>query len=147
MQGGVAEIWTATTAGALTNATVTSTQAVATLNGAAVNQSLTVVAFAGASGVGASAVGSAANGATSLSLTAQAAGSLVYGVGIDYDNAAARTVPAGQTKVQEYLAASGDTMWVQRADAATSGAGSSVTLNNTAPTADQWNFAIVEIKR
>jgi hypothetical protein len=147
VQGGVAEIWTATTAGALTNATVTSTQAVATLNGAAVTQSLTVIAFSGASGVGASAVGNAASGATSLGLNVQAGGSLVFGVGVDYDKAAARTVPAGQTKVDEFLAPSGDTFWVQRADAATSGAGASVTLNDTAPTTDQWNFAIVEIKR
>jgi hypothetical protein len=36
---------------------------------------------------------------------------------------------------------------MQRANAATAAAGATVTLNTTAPINDQWNFAIVEIKR
>ena len=144
---GVSEIWTATAPAALTNATVTSTQAVTLVNGAAVNQSLTVVAFAGASGVGASNVGGAASGAPSVGLIAQAAGSLVYAVGNDFDNAIARSVASGQTKVHEFLAPTGDTFWVQSANTPTAAAGASVTLNDTAPTSDQWNFAIVEVKR
>jgi len=143
---GVAEIWTALAPAVLT-ATFTSTQSVTLVNGAPVNQSLTVVAFTGASGVGASNIGSAASGAASVSLVAQAAGSLVYAVGNDFDNAAARTVPAGQTKVHEFLAPTGDTFWVQSGNTSTAAAGAIVTLNDTAPTADQWNFAIVEVKR
>ena len=110
------------------------------------NQSLTVIAFTGASGIGASAI---ANGvsAPSVTLTAQAAGSAVYGVGIDFDQAIARTVAAGQTKVHEFLAPSGDTMWMQMLNATTSAAGATARLNDTAPSTDQWNFAIVEIKR
>jgi len=38
-------------------------------------------------------------------------------------------------------------MWMQMLNATTSGAGVTATLNDTAPTTDQWNFAIVEIKR
>jgi beta-lactam-binding protein with PASTA domain len=144
---GVAEIWTATAPTALTNATVTSTQSVAVINGAAVNQSLTVVAFTGASGVGASNIAGAASGAPAASLAAQAAGSLVYAVGNDFDRAVARTVPSGQTKVHEFFAPTGDTFWVQSANALTSAAGAITTLNDTAPTTDQWNLAIVEIKR
>ena len=72
---------------------------------------------------------------------------MIFGVGIDFDRAIARTVPTGQTKVHEYLAPSGDTMWMQRLDLATGAAGSLATLNDTAPTTDQWNFAIVEIRR
>jgi PASTA domain-containing protein len=144
---GVAEIWTAIAPAALTNVTVSSTQSVALINGAPVNQSLTVVTFTGASGVGASNIGGAASGAPAVSLVAQAAGSLVYGVGNDFDRGVARTVPAGQTKVHEFLAPTGDTFWVQSANAPTSAAGASVTLNDTAPTTDQWNFAIVEVKR
>ena len=49
-QRGVAEIWTATAPAALSNVTVTSTQSVTSVLGAPVNQSLTVVAFTGASG-------------------------------------------------------------------------------------------------
>ena len=48
-----------------------------------------------------------------MSLVAQAAASLVYAVGNDFDRAVARTVPAGQTKVHEFFAPTGDTFWVQ----------------------------------
>ena len=144
---GVSEIWTASAPAALTNVTVTSTQSVTVVLGAAVNQSLTVVAFTGASGVGASSIAGAVSGAPTASLVTTADASVVYGVGNDFDQAIARTVPAGQTKVHEFLAPSGDTMWMQRATATVAIAGTSVTLNDTAPTGDQWNFAIVEVKR
>ena len=126
---------------------MTSTQSVTVVLGAAVNQSLTVVAFTGASGVGASSIAGAVSGAPTASLVTTADASVVYGVGNDFDQAIARTVPAGQTKVHEFLAPSGDTMWMQRATATVAIAGTSVTLNDTAPTGDQWNFAIVEVKR
>jgi beta-lactam-binding protein with PASTA domain len=145
VQRGVAEIWTATASTVLTNVTVTSTQSVTSVNGLAVNQSLTVLAFTGAAGVGASNVASGATGAPRVSLVTQSAGSVVYGVGIDFDRAVARTVPAGQTKVHEFLAPSGDTMWMQSLNGTTGAAGSTATLNDTAPTTDQWNFAGVEI--
>ena len=144
---GVSEIWTATAPAALTNVTVTSTQSVTVVLSAPVNQSLTVIAFTGASGVGASSVASGLSGAPSASLATTADASVVYGVGNDFDQAIARTVPAGQTKVHEFLAPSGDTMWMQRMGATIAIAGTSVTLNDTAPTSDQWNFAIVEVKR
>ncbi len=144
---GVSEIWTATAPAALTNVTVTSTQSVTVAIGQPVNQSLTVVAFTGASGIGASNIASASSGAPTVSVAAQAAGSLVYAVGNDFDRAVVRSIPAGQTKVHEFLAPSGDTMWAQALVATTSAAGATVTLRATAPTTDQWNFAIVEIKR
>ena len=147
VQRGVAEIWTATAPTVLTNVTVTSQQSVTSVLGLPPNQSVTVIAFTGASGIGASAVANGATGAPRVSLVAQAATSAVYGVGIDFDRAVARTVPAGQTKVHEFLAPSGDTMWMQMLNATTSGAGVTATLNDTAPTTDQWNFEIVEIKR
>jgi hypothetical protein len=147
VQRGVAEIWTATAAAALTNVTVTSTQSVTSVLGLPPNQSVTVIAFTGASGIGASAIANGATGAPRVSVVAQAATSAIYGVGIDFDRAVARTVPGGQTKVHEFLAPSGDTMWMQMLNATTSGAGVTATLNDTAPTTDQWNFAIVEIKR
>ena len=144
---GVAEIWTATAPTTLTNVTVTSTQSVTLVLGAAVNQSLTVVSFTGASGVGASNIGGAVTGAPTVSLVAQAAGSLVYAVGNDFDLAVARTIPADQTKVHEFFAPTGDTFWVQSANSPTTAAGATVTLKATAPTTDQWNLAIVELKR
>jgi len=144
---GVSEIWTATAPAALTNVTVSSAQSVTLVNGAAVNQLLDVVAFSNATGIGASNIAAAASGAPAVSLVAQAAGSVVYAVGNDFDQAIARTVPAGQTKVREFLAPTGDTFWVQALNAATTAAGATVTINDTAPTADQWNYAIVEVKR
>jgi hypothetical protein len=145
VQRGVAEIWTATAASILSNVTVTSTQSVTSVLGNPPNQSLVVIAFTGATGVGASGIASGASGAPRISLVTQAAASRIYGAGIDFDQAIARTVPAGQTKIHEFLAPSGDTMWMQTLDAATGAAGGTATLNDTAPTTDQWNYAAVEI--
>ena len=108
-QKGTTEIWTAKAAGALTNATVTSTPVKS-----GYDQSLTVVAFAGSGGLGASAAASAANGAPTVSLTTTRANSLVYGAGNDYDNAVARVAGAGQALVHQWVdTAVGDTFWTQ----------------------------------
>src|SRR5262249_17378589 len=95
---GVSEIWTATAASILSNVTVKVTQASGTYQ-----QSLTVVAFNGASGIGASATANAATGAPTVSLTTTGTGSVVYGVGNDWDNAIARTLGANQAMVHQYL--------------------------------------------
>jgi hypothetical protein len=143
---GVVEIWTATAPAVLTNVTVTSVQSVTA--GGPYNQSLTVVAFSGVSGVGATGAASGLSTNASAGLVTQAAGSLVYGVGNDFDRAVTRTVGAGQTKVHEFFAPTGDTFWVQSANAPTGAAGSTVTLNATVPApSDQFNFAVVELKR
>jgi hypothetical protein len=39
----------------------------------------------------------------------------------------------------------GDTYWVQRQNSTTPVAGTVVTINDTAPTADRYNLSIVEI--
>jgi hypothetical protein len=110
------------------------------------NQSLTVIAFSGAGGVGASAGASASNGAPASTLVSTKAGSVVYGIGNDWDHAIARTVGANQSLVHQWLdTATGDTYWVQSTSGSVSSPGTSVTLNDTAPTSDRWNFAIVEI--
>ena len=57
----------------------------------------------------------------------------------------ARTVGASQTLVDQDLAPVGDTYWVQRQNATTPNSGTSVTMNDTAPTGDQWNLALIEI--
>jgi hypothetical protein len=143
---GVAEIWTATAPAVLTGATITSTQSVTTPAG--LNQSLLVIAFTNASGVGASAVSSAKTTNATATLVTQAAGSLVFGVGNDFDRAVTRTVGAGQTKLHEFFAPTLDTFWMQSVNAASTTAGQSITVNATAAgVADQWNLSIVEIKR
>jgi hypothetical protein len=138
---GDAEIWTASASGVLTNATVTSTP-----SAGGFYQALYVVAFRDVSGIGASNIAAGTSGAATIGLTPQATGSVVYAVGNDWDRGQSRTLPAGQTKVFEYLAPVGDTFWVQTATAQTAAA-VPVTLNTTGPTNDQWNFAVVELKR
>ena len=138
---GVADIWQASSPTARSSISVTSTPSVATYT-----QSLTVVTFSGAAGVGASASVSGPSGAPSLSLTTTAAGSLLYAVGNDWDSAVARTLGANQSMTHQWTSTgSGDTYWVQNYNGPVANAGTVVQLNDTAPTADRWNFAAVEV--
>jgi fibronectin type 3 domain-containing protein len=139
---GTSEIWTAPAANAVTNITVTATRASGSYTG-----SITVAAFQNASmaTIGATGGASAASGAPSASLTAAKTGSLVWGVGNDWDKATARTVGANQTSVDQFLATNGgDTYWVQRLNSSST-AGQTMTISDTAPTGDQWNLATIEI--
>jgi hypothetical protein len=139
---GSTEIWTATSNGPLSNVTVTATQRFANFD-----QSLTVVTFNNSSGIGAANTANGANGGPSVSLTTAAAASLVYAVGNDWDRAAARTVGSGQVLVRQWVdTGAGDTFWVQARTAVIPAAGTSVLMNDTAPTNDRWNFAAVEIR-
>jgi len=139
---GTAEIWQAVAPAALSNVTVTA----ALSNGSYVG-AMTVVSFTGANTSinGATASTGAASGAPTASLTTTGANSLVFAVGDDFDRAVARTLGANQTLVDQDLASVGDTYWVQRQNATTPNSGTSVTINDTAPTGDQWNLALIEI--
>lgn len=139
---GTAEIWQAVAPTALSNITVT-----ATLSSGKYVGAMTVVSFTGAntSVNGATASAGAASGAPTASLTTTRANSLIFAVGDDWDSAIARTAGANQTLVDQDLAPVGDTYWVQRQNTATPNSGTSVTMNDTAPTSDQWNLALIEI--
>jgi hypothetical protein len=140
-QPGTTEVWQAMAPAALANVAVTSTQSKTTYD-----QSLTVVAFTGAAGVGASAGASARTGASSVSLVTTAANSLVYAAGNDWDTAIARSLGTGQTLVHQWVdTATGDTFWSQRMTDPVAAAGTTVTLNTTAPTTGRWNFTAVEL--
>ena len=140
-QPGTAEVWQAVAPAPLTNATVTATQASGSWQ-----SSITVVAFLGAdTSTGAATATSAATGAPTATLTTTRAGSWVWGVGADWSTATGRTVGAGQTLVDQYLAPAGDTYWVQRQSATTAASGTTVTINDTAPTADLYDLAVVEV--
>jgi Domain of unknown function (DUF4082)/Bacterial Ig domain/Fibronectin type III domain/Lysyl oxidase len=140
-RSGDAEIWTATAPAPLSNATVTSTP---TASG--YDQSLTVIAIQMSQGMGASVVGGAASGAPSVSLKTTEEGVLAFAVGNDYDNAIGRTLGPNQVILNQYLdTKTGDTFWSQYTGQVTGAAGSTVTLNDTAPTNDQWNMAAVEV--
>jgi hypothetical protein len=146
-QLGTAEIWRA-----FAPATVTNVSVVAKL-ARSVPASITVVTFTGvdtsgsggSGAIGATGTGNANPGAPTASLTTTRNKSWVFGVGIDWDHATARTLGLNQTMVHQYLATGGDTYWVQRSTSTTPLAGTVVTINDTAPTADRYNLSIVEI--
>ena len=141
-RSGDAEIWTATALSPLINETVTSTPTVS-----GYDQSLSVIAMEMSSGAGASVVGGAASGAPSVSLKTTEAGSVVFATGNDYDNAIGRTLGPNQVMLSQYLdTKTGDTYWSQYTGHIEGAAGSTVTMNDTAPTTDQWNIAAVELR-
>ncbi len=115
--------------------------------------SITVVTFTGvdtsgtngSGAIGSTAAASAGSGAPSASLTTTRNDSWVFGVGDDWDNATARTPGSNQTLVHQYLATIGDTYWVQQQNSPTALSGTTVTINDTAPTSDRYNLAIVEV--
>ena len=141
-QYGTSEIWSAPAPAKLAGVSVTSTEV-----RTGFHQQLTVVAMQFSSGVGTIQTLSAASGAPSLTMTASRAGSLVFGVGNDWDNAVGRTVGSGQALTSQWVDSSaGDTFWVQNTTAPTTVAGAPVTVNDVAPVADRWNLAAIEIK-
>lgn len=138
---GTSEIWKAVATGKLNGATFLST-----LASSGFDQSFTVTAFSGSAGVGVSAGASATTGAPKVSLTTSAQGSWVFGVGNDWDGSVSRTPAAGQRLDHQWVdTAVGDTFWAQSMAAKTSSAGATVTLEDTAPTNHQWNFASVAV--
>lgn len=137
-QRGTAEIWTASatnpTAGISVKATHTgSYQAM-----------MQVVAFQNAQ-AGATSSGNAKTGAPTANITTTVANSWVWGIGNDWDSGIARTVGTNQVKENEMLAPAGDTFWVQRQATTTAAKGTVVTLNDSTPTNDRWNLAVIEI--
>lgn len=147
-QSGTSEIWRAFALSALASQTVT-----ATLSQSVV-ASITVISFTGidssgtngSNAIGATASASSGSGAPTASLVTTRAGSLVVGVGNDFDNAISRTPGTGQTLVHQDLAPTGDTYWVQQTSALTGAAGSTVRIYDTAPTGDRYNLAIAEVR-
>jgi PASTA domain len=141
-QRGTAEIWRARAA-ATGTLTVTSTQ-----NRSGYPSSLTVVTFNGATGTGNARTASRWSGAPTVSITTTTSNSLVYGVGNDPSAAIARTLGPGQMMIHERLDMDGrDTFWVQARSGNVPTPGTTVTVNDTAPSSDRWNLAAVEIVR
>jgi len=140
-QAGDAEIWQATAPAVLTSATVTATPAVP-----GYDLDLTVIAMEGTDGVGASAAASGPSGAPSVSLTTTGTNSLVFAVGDDWDTATARTMPPGWVPLDQWPdTRTGDTYWSQYTNVPVPAAGTLLQASDTAPTADRWNMAAVEL--
>jgi hypothetical protein len=146
VQRGTSEIWRAFAPAPLSNVTVTATLS---QNVAA---SLTVMSFTGvdttgtngSGAIGATGSGNSGSGAPTASLVTTRNGSWVLGVGNDYDKAISRTPGMGQVLVHQYLAPAGDTYWVQR-NTTTAASGTTVSINDTAPTTDRYNLTICEV--
>jgi hypothetical protein len=147
VQSGTSEIWRA-----FAPAQINNTQITASLS-QSVWASLTVASYTGADqsaadgsgAIGAVASSNASSGAPSGSLVTTRSNSWVFGVGNDFDNAIARTPAAGQSLVSQSLTLIGDTYWVQMQNAATPNSGTTVFINDTAPTGDRYNLSLVEI--
>ena len=117
-----------------------------TLGQSGYDQQLTVLAIEHAGGVGAVAMASVPSGAPSISLAATAVGSYSYAVGHDYDTATGRTVGSRQTLMSQWIdTATRDTSWTQGTTGKSTSVGQIVTLNDTSPTADQWNTAAISV--
>src|SRR4029077_7436994 len=99
----------------------------------------------GSGAIGQTSAASAPSGAPAALLTTTRNNSWVFCVGNDYDNAIARTAGTGQSLVHQYLTPTGDTYWVQMQNSPTPLSGTSVSINDTAPTGDRYNLSICEI--
>lgn len=147
VQAGTAEIWRAFATTQLTGVSVT-----ASLSQSAM-ASITVMSYSGVDGSktdGSSAIGAvgsnnASSGAPSASIVTTRNNSWVFGVGVDFDSATMRTPAAGQSLVGQYLTINGDTFWTQMQQAATPSSGTTVYINDTAPTGDRFNLSVVEV--
>ncbi len=146
-QKGTAEIWRAFAPSPLTGITVTATLS------QKVASSITVLSFTGVDTSGTNGSGalgaiksaSASSGAPSATLMTTRDNSWVIGVGNDWDRAIDRIPGPGQILVHQYLSAAGDTYWVQMQNGPTPLSGTSVTINDTAPTGDRFNLSICEV--
>jgi hypothetical protein len=136
-QRGDAEIWWAKTAGAAFTASVSPAQS-------GRSSQLTVMTFTGSAGIGSVVGASSAKGVPTLALSPVATGSWIGAVGMDFDRAAPRTLGGGQTLDAQNTDGLGDTYWVQHVDT-TSTAGHVVTVNDTAPTTDRFDFEGIEV--
>jgi hypothetical protein len=143
--GGYVSVWTARLPVNVVTATVT-----ATITGAPTwSSTMWVQPYSGAGGVGVSKglFGPPGPGATaaSVTLTPQRTGSLVTGVGYDSDNITTRVAGSGQTIAEQYDDPTNFAkMWWQKRNATTT-RGTAVTLNDTAPTNEQWDLVATEI--
>jgi hypothetical protein len=141
-QPGDAEIWTATASRPLKHKRIKSS-----LKAKGYDELLTVIAVQMSNGIGASAANGGATGAPSVSLMTSEEGSLVYGVGGDWSSATPPSLGPNQVLLHDDLdTAVQKTFWSQYLGTVTGPAGEPVTLNDTAPTSDQWNMAAVEIR-
>ena len=147
VQSGTSEIWRAFSPAPLNHVSVTASLSLS------VTSSMTVLSFSGvdtagsngSGAIGATGTGNNRSGTPKATLVTTRNNSVVIGVGEDPTKAVARTLGSGQGLVHQYLAATGNTYWVQSLIAPTAQSGSSATVYDSAPTKDAYNLSIVEV--
>jgi len=153
VQPGAVQVFRAFSASTLSNVSVT-VSASPSFNdcGTVTVLSISGVDISGTNGsgaIGATNVCNHGNGAgatETCSLTTTRGSSWVFGVGEDYAASTARTIGPSQTMISQWPdGSSADTFWVQNQTSTTPVPGTSVTINDTAPTTDQFNFAVLEV--
>jgi hypothetical protein len=92
------------------------------------------------------AAASSQSGPPKATLTTTRANSLVFGAGIDWDNAVARTPVSQQTVINQFFSSTGDTHWVQSMTNAVPLSNTVVTMEDTFPNGDRFNLAICEVR-
>jgi hypothetical protein len=138
---GDAEIWATIAPTRLTNATVTATQ-----SRAGFRMFVNVVGISGSAGLGASAAAGGLTGAPKVSLVTTQPQSLVFAVGNDWSRAVTHVPGPNQVIERQLLdTVTGDTYWTQNTSTQSGAAGSTVVMNDTSPTNDNWNLAAVEV--
>jgi RHS repeat-associated protein len=140
-QQGTAEVWQAQASKLLKAVKITATLADKGYNGA-----ITIATYTGAgSATGANAAANGATGAPGVSLTTTGADSLVWAAGEDPSHATARKAATGQSIAHQYLDSKGKTTSWAQDTAAVPSANTVIKIADTAPTADRWEMAAVEI--
>lgn len=104
------------------------------------------VSYKNATGIGANGTFKSASGAPTGTITTTQSNSWVWAVGFDWAKATSRTVGPGQTLFSQNLDKTAqNTFWVQSTTSPTLAIGTSVTINDTAPTADPYDLVLVEV--
>ena len=138
-QRGTAEIWIAR--GGVTNAMISATLQVPTADAA-----ITVSGFSNSFSIGQAWSGNGASGAPNLSISTTTSNTLVWGVGEDPDAATTRTPNSGQAVVNQFRdGATPATFWTQKVSASISKSGTAINFGDSAPTADHWNLAAIQV--
>jgi Fibronectin type III domain len=149
-QAGTAEIWRAFATSPLSQVNVSA------ILSQSVTSSITVMTFTGADtsgtngsgAIGATGAGNSGGGAPIASLTTTRNGSWVVGVGVDFSGPLDRTAGANQTIVHQDLQSlppAYDTFWVQMQNAPTLWSGTTVNIDDTAPTTNCYDLSICEV--
>jgi RHS repeat-associated protein len=140
-QSGTAEVWksyTTISSSTTVTATFASTNSLRML-------AIFTITGADANSIGATASASSSDGAPSVSLVTTRNNSWVFGVANDPTKDTGRTVGSGQTSVDLQGDSGVGTLWDQRENSTTASSGTQVTLNDTNPSTDAYNFTAVEV--